>query len=66
MKDLVLYLALLLAALGHSVAAAKMYREVSLDKSLTFKEKNKWKLKSLVFPALFWYYYLIEKRKRNF
>jgi hypothetical protein len=66
MKDLVFYLALLLAVLAHLVAAAKMYREINLDKSLTFAEKNNWKLKALVFPALFWYYYRNEKRKRNF
>jgi hypothetical protein len=66
MKEVVIYLVLLLAVLFNLLAAAKMYREINSDNSLSFKEKNDWKLKALVFPALFWYYYRNEKRRRNF
>jgi hypothetical protein len=64
MGELIFYSILLIAALGHAVAAAKMYREVNADKGLTFKQKNDWKLKALIFPALFWFYYRQEKKKR--
>lgn len=64
MKELIIYLVLLLAILGHLVVASKMYREVNADKGLTFKQKNDWKLKALLFPALFWFYYRQEKKKR--
>ncbi|PZV86464.1 hypothetical protein CLV31_102364 [Algoriphagus aquaeductus] len=65
MNELVFYSLLLVAILGHLVAAAKMYKEVQADESLTFKEKNDWKLKSLVSPAWYWYYYRQEKKRRN-
>lgn len=64
MKELIVYLVLLLAILGHLVVASKMYKEVNADKGLTFKQKNDWKLKALLFPALFWFYYRQEKKKR--
>ncbi|MBS4072202.1 MAG: hypothetical protein KGZ90_12775 [Algoriphagus sp.] len=64
MKELIIYLVLLVAILGHLVVASKMYREVNADKGLTFKQKNYWKLKALLFPALFWFYYRQEKKKR--
>ena len=64
MKELIIYLVLLVAILGHLVVASKMYREVNADKGLTFKQKNDWKLKALLFPALFWFYYRQEKKKR--
>ncbi|MFC5191654.1 hypothetical protein ACFPIK_07735 [Algoriphagus aquatilis] len=64
MKELIIYLVLLLAILGHLVVASKMYKEVNADKGLTFKQKNDWKLKALLFPALFWFYYRQEKKKR--
>lgn len=64
MGELILYSILLVAVLGHAVAAAKMYREVNADKGLTFKQKNDWKLKALIFPALYWFYYRKEKKKR--
>jgi len=64
MNELVIYSILLLAALGHAVASAKMYKEVNADAGLTFKEKNDWKLKALIFPALFWFYYRQEKKRR--
>jgi hypothetical protein len=64
MNELVIYSILLLAALGHAVASAKMYKEVNQDRGLTFKQKNDWKLKALIFPALFWFYYRQEKKRR--
>jgi hypothetical protein len=65
MNELVVYSLLFVAILGHLVAAAKMYKEVHADEGLAFKEKNDWKLKSLIFPALYWFYYRQEKKRRN-
>ncbi|MBC6365610.1 hypothetical protein [Algoriphagus sp. AK58] len=65
MYELVFYSMLFVAILGHLVFASKMYKEVNSDQGLTFREKNDWKLKSLLFPALFWFYYRQEKKKRN-
>ena len=64
MKELIIYLVLLLAILGHLVVASKMYKEVNADKGSNFKQKNDWKLKALIFPALYWFYYRKEKKKR--
>lgn len=66
MKELILYSFLLVALLGHLVWAVKMYREVNADPGLSFHEKNSWKLRSLIFPALFLFYYRQEKKRRNF
>jgi hypothetical protein len=42
-----------------------MYREVNADTGLSFKEKNDWKLKSLISPALFLAYYRQDKKRRK-
>ena len=64
MSELVFYSVLFVAILGHLIAASKMYKEVNQDNGLTFKQKNDLKLKALLFPALFWFYYRQEKKKR--
>jgi hypothetical protein len=64
MTELVIYSILLFAVLGHAVASAKMYKKVNQDRGLTFKQKNDWKLKALIFPVLVWFYYRQEKKRR--
>lgn len=54
MSELIGYAVLFLALVGHCLLAGKMYRAVHQNSSLTFKEKNDWKLKALIFPAYFW------------
>ncbi|WP_026950699.1 hypothetical protein [Algoriphagus mannitolivorans] len=66
MRELVIYSILLIAVLGHCIAAVKMYREVNADSGLSFHEKNAWKLRALISPLLFLYYYRQEKKRRNF
>ena len=66
MKELFIYSFLLIAILGHCIMAAKMYREVNADSGLSFHEKNAWKLRALIFPGLFLFYYRQEKKRRNF
>jgi hypothetical protein len=65
MTELVIYAALLIAVIGHSIASAKMYRVINSDQKLSFREKNDWKLKALVFPAFFWKQYQKEKNRKN-
>ena len=65
MEELIIYTGLLLALLAHSTAASKMYKTVNSDQDLSFKEKNDWKLKALVFPVFFWRLYQKEKKKPN-
>lgn len=64
MNELIIYSILFIAILGHCVAAAVLYREINADQGLSFTEKNSWKLKALISPALFWFYYRQEKKKR--
>ncbi|OOG78823.1 hypothetical protein [Algoriphagus sp. A40] len=64
MNELLIYSFLLVVVLGHCTAAVFMYRELNADTGLTFREKNDWKLKALVSPALYWYYYRQEKKRR--
>ena len=64
MTELVIYSILFIGVLIHCVASVKMYREVNADTGLSFKEKNDWKLKSLISPALFWRYYRQDKKRR--
>lgn len=66
MKELIIYSILLVAILGHCLMAVKMYREVNADPDLKFHEKNAWKLRALIFPGLFLFYYRQEKKRRNF
>jgi hypothetical protein len=54
MNELIIYSLLFLLLIMHTVMAGKMYRAVHADESLTFQEKNDWKLKALIFPAYFW------------
>jgi hypothetical protein len=64
MSQLVIYTILFVAVLVHCFAAAKMYREVNADTGLSFREKNDWKLKSLISPALYWKSYRQDKKRR--
>lgn len=54
MNELIFYAILFLMLIGHTGMAAKMYKKVHEDQSLTLREKNDWKLKALVFPGYFW------------
>lgn len=54
MTELIIYAVIFLVLIAHTVFASKMYKAVHEDKSLTFKEKNDWKLKALIFPAYYW------------
>lgn len=54
MTELIVYAVIFGLLIGHAVLAGKMYRTVHEDTSLSFKEKNDWKLKALIFPAYFW------------
>jgi hypothetical protein len=65
MNELLLYAFLFLALITHCLLAGKMYRTVHQDTGLTFKAKNDWKLKALIFPGLYWFYYKNEKRRQN-
>jgi hypothetical protein len=65
MTELLIYSILLVAALGHAGASAKMYKQINADKGLTFKQKNDWKLKALTFPAYFWFAYQKQKKIRK-
>ena len=57
MNELILYLVVFAALLGHCLLAGKMYRAVHQDTALSPGEKNDWKLKALMFPAFFWRQY---------
>lgn len=63
MTELIIYVILFLALIGHIFLASKMYRTVHADHSLGMKEKNDWKLKALIFPA---YYFGRYKGRDNF
>ncbi|GAA0879253.1 hypothetical protein GCM10009119_22210 [Algoriphagus jejuensis] len=54
MNELIIYLVLFAVVSGHCILAGKMYRTVHRDADLSFKEKNDWKMKALVFPGYFW------------
>ncbi len=64
MSELLVYSFLFLFVLGHCAAAGLLYREINADSGLTFREKNSWKLKSLISPGLYWFYYRQEKKRR--
>ena len=57
MDELIIYLIVFAALLGHCLLAGKMYRIVHANTNLSEKEKNDWKLKALVFPGFFWFKY---------
>ncbi len=65
MQELLIYALIFLALIGHCLLAGKMYRAVHSDKSLTITEKNDWKLKSLIFPAYFWFEYKKLKKAQD-
>lgn len=62
MNELIIYAVIFVALIGHCLLAGKMYRTVHQDASLSFKAKNDWKLKALVFPGFFWFQYQKEKQ----
>jgi len=63
MNELVLYSIIFALLIGHCLLAGKMYRAVHEDTSLSMRDKNDWKLKSLVFPGFFWFQYQKQKQK---
>ncbi|SEG40982.1 hypothetical protein [Algoriphagus boritolerans] len=63
MTELITYAIVFLLLTGHCLLAGKMYRAVHQDASLSFKEKNDWKLKSLVFPGYFWWQYQKQRQR---
>ncbi|TDQ17201.1 hypothetical protein DFQ04_1853 [Algoriphagus boseongensis] len=65
MQELIIYAFLFLALLGHCLLAGTMYRKVHADEELSLTEKNFWKLRALIFPLLFWFYYHQEKKRRS-
>lgn len=65
MSELLIYSLLFILVLGHCTAATLMYRELKADTQLTFRERNEWRLKALICPALYWYYYKQEKKRRK-
>lgn len=54
MTELIIYAVIFLLLIAHALMAGKMYRTVHEDTNLSFKEKNDWKLKALIFPIYFW------------
>jgi hypothetical protein len=63
MNELIIYAILFAALSGHCLWAGKMYRVVHQDPSLSFREKNDWKLKALVFPGWYWWQYKNQKQQ---
>jgi len=63
MKELITYSILLLLVLAHLVMASLFYRHINKNEGLSFKEKNNWRLKALIFPALYWILYKKEQKK---
>ncbi|WP_114747690.1 hypothetical protein [Pleomorphovibrio marinus] len=55
MTELILYSLLLLALLAHITFAMVFYRKINKNKTLSFREKNDWRLKALIFPAYYWF-----------
>ncbi|MBA4300089.1 hypothetical protein SAMN03080617_00029 [Algoriphagus alkaliphilus] len=63
MNELIIYAIVFVLLIGHCLLAGKMYRAVHQDAGLNFREKNAWKLKSLIFPGFFWWQYQKQKQK---
>jgi hypothetical protein len=61
MNELIGYSIVFVLLIGHCLLAGKMYRTVHQDASLSIREKNDWKLKSLIFPVFFWWQYQRQK-----
>jgi hypothetical protein len=55
MAELIVYTLLLLAVLGHGWAAARWYKKIHENPQLSFTQKNKLKLRALVFPLGLWW-----------
>ncbi|EIM77190.1 hypothetical protein A3SI_07879 [Nitritalea halalkaliphila LW7] len=62
MNELSLYAVAFLLLIGHTLAAAYMYKKVHADATLDTLQKNEWKLKALIFPAYYWFQY--QRRKQ--
>jgi hypothetical protein len=54
MTELIIYAVIFLLLIAHTLFAARMYKTVHEDKTLSLQEKNDWKLKALIFPGYFW------------
>jgi hypothetical protein len=54
MTELLIYGLLFFLLILHTFFAGKLYRKIHADPDLSFKEKNDWKLKALIFPAYYW------------
>lgn len=54
MTELLVYALIFLLLFGHAIMASMMYSTVHRDETLSFKEKNDWKLKALIFPVYYW------------
>ncbi|KEO72050.1 hypothetical protein EL17_19240 [Anditalea andensis] len=59
MTELIIYAAIFLLLIAHTVMAGSMYMKVHQNKSLSLEEKNLWKLRALIFPA---YYYTLYRK----
>ncbi len=55
MNELIIYSILLIALLAHLGMAMALYVKINRSKALSFHEKNKWRLKALLFPAYYWF-----------
>ncbi|MCC5937554.1 MAG: hypothetical protein JJU34_09740 [Lunatimonas sp.] len=55
MTELIVYSLLFLAIIAHLVLASIMYKRINAHPSLSFHEKNRWRLRALIFPAYFWF-----------
>lgn len=55
MTELLVHTILLIAVLAHLVLASVMYKKINADPSLSFHQKNQWRLRALIFPAYYWF-----------
>lgn len=55
MIELILYSILFVAILAHLVLASVIYKKINADPSLSFHQKNQWRLRALIFPAYYWF-----------
>lgn len=55
MTELLIYSILLIAVLAHLGMTILMYKKINSNKTLSFHEKNQWRLRALVFPAYYWF-----------
>ncbi|EKB50251.1 hypothetical protein [Cecembia lonarensis] len=57
MTELIIYAIIFLLLIAHTLMAAKMYKKIHENKTLSLQERNDWKLKALIFPGYFWFKY---------